>query len=106
MELLRRIAEFNEKLANDVFGERFHLVYVPYNKEWFKIICVDAKYADYYIDHETFQAYYINHNVGEDSLYDSHLDKIMSRMAVMMNSVIVSSDFWELYRKQRKGDNK
>ena len=98
MKLLNKINDFNVRLSNDVFGERFHVIYHSGNNHQAKLI-----YADYNFPEETWDYDYISTSYFGEADEDYAIDRMMFRATMGMNRTITLSNFWEEWRLGKKG---
>lgn len=98
MKLLNKINELNVRLSNDVFGERFHVIYHTCNNHQVKLI-----YADCNIPEELWDYDYVSTSYFGYADEDYQIDRMMFRASMGMNRTIANSDFWEEWRLGKKG---
>lgn len=98
MKLLSKINELNVRLSNDVFGERFHVIYRDYGDHQARLI-----YADYNVPEESWDYDYMNTSFFGEADEDYAIDRMIFRATMGMNRTITLSNFWEEWRLGKKG---
>ena len=103
MLLVEKLHEFNEKLAADVFGNRFYArLENGEGMNDYAIVSIDAEHPDEWRPacRVHFNKFQLNFRDDDDLEYRNYyIDRfIMNYVSNQMNYLIVQSDFWPTHR--------
>ena len=108
MMLLKNIAELNEKLAADVYEDRFYARLDNIAGQNLYAVCVhDRKTNDTRVGY-AFNKYQLQFRDNQDDEYrQKYIDYyIMNEVRSTMNLLITHSDFWPTHRGLIRNDKK